>query len=115
MKVATREVDGILLLDLFGPFPDSNDDRELTVTAIRQALAGRPDFVVVLHEVEWVRSVDIGLLLRSLKAAKVPMGGQGPFVRVVAEHERVRSTIRVTISPFRVFATEGEALSSPSD
>jgi hypothetical protein len=115
MKIATREIDHILLLDLFGPFPDSDDERAATVDAICGALTGQTHFAIVFHKVHWLRSVDIGLLLRSLKAAKVPMGGTGPFVTLVAEDDRVRSTLRVMEAPFRVFATEAEALSSLCD
>ncbi len=115
MKVATRKVDETLVLDLFGPFPNSKDEHHATDELVRDALAGHPTgFIIVFHEIDFLRSVHLGLLLKWLTTAGVKVGGLGtaPFVRIVAETERVRSAFSVVDSPFKAFATEEEALSS---
>ena len=114
MRVAKREVNRTLILDLEGPFPDSDEDSRATQEAFCDALAGQSNgFIIVFHEIDFLRSVDVGVLLSWLRSAEAQVGALGtePRIRIVSESERVRSDLSIVDSPFMLFATEEEALS----
>ena len=115
MQVSSRDVDGTLIVDLSGPFPQSDDDRISTQNAFRDALSGRTTgFIITFREIEFLSSTDVGVFLSLLVRADVKTGGMGsgPFVRIVTDNDRVRSVFSAVDIPFLVFATEEEALAS---
>ena len=114
MRVVPRRTEGVVILDLHGPFPDSIEGRSAVLAAIRGALAGRTERpVIALHGVETVRALDVGLLRASLREAGVAVGalGAGPRVAVVAASQDVRRALAVVDSPFVTFSTVEDALS----
>jgi hypothetical protein len=95
--------------------PQSDDERIAAQNAFRDALSGRTTgLIIAFREIEFLSSRDVGALASMLHRAEVKMGGlgSGPFVRIVTDDDRVRSVFTVTDAPFRVFATEEEALAS---
>ena len=114
MRIAKREINGTLILDLEGPFPVTEEDHRATKEAFCDALSGRSsDFIIVLHGIDFLSSVEVGFLLLCLSSAEVKFGalGCGPRVRIVSESDGVRSTLQIVDGPFALFATEREALS----
>jgi len=110
-----REVNGTLMLDLEGPFPNSVQDHRAAQEAFCDALAGKSSgFIIVFHEIDSLRSVDVGVLLSWLRRAEVQVGALGtePRIRIVSESEKVHSVLKIIDSPFMLFATEEEAISS---
>ena len=112
MKIATREIDGKLLVDISGPFPQDEEEIKDGDQVFRAALGGHDDFVLVLHGIDSVKSTDLGVLIRWIRAAGVRVGGlgSGPFVRIVSDKDGVRRVLGITDSPFRAYATEEQAL-----
>ena len=109
MKLATREVDGRLLVDVTWPLPSGLEQIESAAQNLRDALAGRDDFILVFHDVDFITSKHIGALLGVLKRAeafdKTP-------VPIVCADERFQEILRVLSMPLIVaYTTEEEALS----
>lgn len=114
MEIRTREVDGKLLVDMSGSFPRDTAERAEGGEKFKDALGGRKDFILVLHDVGSLTSRDLGTLLVWLRHAQVEMGalGSGPIVRVVSDDERIRNIFNIVDSPFIAYASEKEALLS---
>lgn len=114
MKVETKEIDGVLFVDLFGPFPERYKDGKHLEDRFREELATRECFVFVLHDVVSGETAARGmaLLLRWLAKAGCPVGNDGvpPFVHVVTDDDGIRKMQSGMDSPFRCYATEEEAI-----
>lgn len=107
MEVATREVEEGLIVDLFGPFPDSGEERHALRDTIREAFGGHSGPIIInLRDVRFIRSTDIGVLVGAIhKAAEI-----GATFSIVSTNEGVRSVFNVGDGLFRTYETEDDAL-----
>ncbi len=93
-----------------GPFPQDPDGREGGAQKFCDALNGREDFILVLHNVRIPSSFDLGTLVMWPGGAGVSYGG-GPFISTVTDDEPIRDIFRVCDSPIKVYPTEVKVLS----
>ncbi len=112
MRINTREINGTLLVDLTGRFPRDDVGINQVCDQFRDAIGGREDFVLILHDIGIVESTELGLLMKFLGCAGVENCGLGgASVRIVTGDRRLRDIFTVVDSPIIAFATEEEALS----
>ena len=114
MKIDTREIDGILILDLSGSFPEKYKDQNDIEERFRVALAGSDNFIIVLHQYKSVEPKHFVFLLKWLHEAGCSIGGLGlgPYIRIVTDNDLVHEMFKVVDSSVRVYATEEEALAA---
>ncbi len=112
MEIGAREIEGILFIDLLGPYPEKYRDETDIEKRFREVLADHDDFVIVLHQSEFVEVKQLVFLLKWLHAAGRPIGalGLGPYVKIVTDSDRVFQILNVVDSSFRIYSTEEEAL-----
>ena len=114
MQIDTREIGNTLLLDLSGPYPAKYNDEIEIEERFREALSGCDDFIIVIHQADLVEAKHLAFLLMWLHKAGHPVCGLGlgPYVKIVADSDRLPQIVNVVDSSFRVYLTEEEALAA---
>jgi anti-anti-sigma factor len=107
VDVNTREVEGALIVDLFGQFPHGKDEIHSLADAIRDAIVEQSNPIVFnMPDADRLTSIHIGVLLRAIKAANV----QSSSFSIVSPRNSIREIFQVVDGLFRAYETEAEAL-----
>jgi len=113
MEFVTRFVDNILVVRLLGSIPPHEDERLSELNLFCQSLSKAPSHLIVnLQGIDFLTSADLRFIVALIRGTGVRIGGlgAGPYVRIVTESNRVRSTFLTVDAPFWTFETEDEAL-----
>ncbi|MGD1048466.1 MAG: STAS domain-containing protein [Candidatus Krumholzibacteriaceae bacterium] len=110
MKIQTREIDGITVLDVMGEMYGGPENMELVNTVTELAKEKKHDLVVNLSKVKWISSTGLGILV----SARSRFAKEGGVVKLCQPNSRVLDILMVTRLNmiFDVFSTEEEALAS---
>ena len=107
MDLSKRNVDSVLVVDIFGQFPDSMDEVRTLREAIRSLLGGHNGRVVFhLHDADYLRSAHLGAVIGGVREAGIDVEA----VRLVSASHEVRSILNVIGPVVRTFETEDEAV-----
>jgi anti-anti-sigma regulatory factor len=107
MEVTKRQMDGTLIVDLNGPFPELKEDCILLREEIGEMLVGHSGRVIFcLRNIAVVRSIQLGVLIGAISKAELDLMS----VSIVTNNEKLRSIFTVGDGMIRVFKTEQEAL-----
>ena len=110
MKIKTREVDGITVLDVLGEMYGGPENMELVNAVTELAKEKKLDLLVNLSKVKWISSTGLGILV----SARSRLAKEGGVVKLCQPNDRVLDILMVTRLNmiFDVFSTEEEALAS---
>ena len=110
MKIQTREIDGITVLDVMGEMYGGPENMELVNTVTELAKEKKHALVVNLSKVKWISSTGLGILV----SARSRFAKEGGVVKLCQPNSRVLDILMVTRLNmiFDVFSTEEEALAS---
>ena len=110
MKIQTREVGGITVLDVMGEMYGGPENMELVNTVTDLAKEKKLDLLVNLSKVKWISSTGLGILV----SARSRLAKEGGVVKLCQPNDRVLDILMVTRLNmiFDVFSTEEEALAS---
>ena len=110
MKIKTREVDGIALVDVSGEMYGGPENMKLVDTVSELAEQKKLDLIVNLAKVKWISSTGLGIMV----SARSRFSKEGGVMRLCNPNERVLGILQVTRLNliFDVFDSEQEALAS---
>ena len=107
MDLSKRQVDSVLVVDVFGQFPDSMDEVRTLRESIRGLLGSHNGRVVFhLHDADYLRSAHLGAVIGGVREAGIDVEA----VRLVSASHEVRSILNVIGPVVKAFGTEDEAI-----
>ncbi len=109
MEIKTRNVDGIILLDIDGEI-DLYNAPEIKDTIKKEMDAGHKKIIINLENVSYIDSSGIGALISSLSNLKKIGGG----LKIIHVYESVRKVFELTklTSFFEIYDSEDEAIAA---
>lgn len=113
MKIRTRQVDGVTILDMSGRITLGEGSVQLR-DAVRDLLSkGRKQILLDLGEVNYIDSSGIGELVSALTAAR----NQGGDLRLLHLTKKVHDLLQITklVTVFDIKDDEAEAIASFSN
>lgn len=110
MKIKSREVDGVTVLDISGEMYGGPENMELVNAVSDLAKEKKLDLLVNLSKVKWISSTGLGILV----SARSRYSKEGGVIKLCHPNERVLGILQVTRLNliFDVYPTETEALGS---
>lgn len=110
MKIKSREVKGITVLDVAGEMYGGPDNMELVNAVTELAKEKKLDLLVNLSKVKWISSTGLGILV----SARSRFSKEGGIMKLCHPNDRVLGILQVTRLNmiFDVFPTEEEALTA---
>ena len=110
MKIKTREVDGITVLDVSGEMYGGAENMELVNAVTELAKEKKLDLLVNLSKVKWISSTGLGILV----SARSRYSKEGGMIKLCQPNDRVLGILQVTRLNmiFDVYQNEEEALAS---
>jgi len=109
MRIVTREKDGVVILDLQGKLM-GGPDAEVFKGTIHKLLEGRKKVVVNLHDIDWINSTGMGILI----SGYTTMRRSGGDLRLLNVSDKIQSILYVTKLNmiFKCYGDENEAVES---
>ena len=109
LRMSTRQVDGVLIVDCSGRVVFGEESASLRDT-VKKLLAESPKVVLNLHEVNYIDSGGLGTLVSLYTTAR----GAGGAVKLARLSQRVGDLLQVTklLTIFEVFDDEEVAAQS---
>jgi anti-sigma B factor antagonist len=110
MKIKSRVVDGVTVLDVSGEMYGGPENMELVNTVTELAEEKKLDLLINLSKVKWISSTGLGILV----SARSRFAKEGGVVKLCHPNSRVLDILTVTrlTMIFDVFPNEAEALAS---
>jgi anti-sigma B factor antagonist len=110
MKIKTREVNGITILDVSGEMYGGPENMELINVATELAKEKKLDLLINLSKVKWISSTGLGILV----SARSRFAKEGGVIKLCHPNDRVLGILSVTRLNmiFDVYPNEAEALGS---
>jgi len=110
MKIKSREVDGIAILDLSGEMYGGPDNMKLIEMISGLVQEKKLDLIINLSKVKWISSTGLGIMV----SARSRYAKEGGVIKLMNPNDRVLGILQVTRLNliFDVFPTEQEALES---
>ena len=110
MRIETREVNGIVILDIQGKLMGGPDAETFRTTFHKLLEKGQKRVVVNLHGVDWINSTGMGILI----SGYTTMRRGGGDLRLLHVSDRIQSILYVTKLNliFKCFDNEDEAVAS---
>lgn len=110
MKIKTREVDGVTVLDISGEMYGGSENMDLVNVVTELAKQKKLDLLINLSNVKWISSTGLGILV----SARSRYAKEGGVMKLCRPNDRVLGILQVTRLNmiFDVFPTEEEALKS---
>ncbi|RJR31712.1 MAG: anti-sigma factor antagonist [Candidatus Latescibacterota bacterium] len=110
MRIVTREKDGVVILDLQGKLMGGPDAEVFKATIHKLLEAGRKKVVVNLHDIDWINSTGMGILI----SGYTTMRRSGGDLRLLNVSDKIQSILYVTKLNmiFKCYGDENEAVES---
>ncbi len=110
MKIDSREVQGVTVLDVSGEMYGGPENARLVEVLEDLAGKGKLDVVLNLGKVKWVASTGLGIMMR----ARAKFAAAGGKIRLCELNDRVVSLLHVTKMNllFDVYKHESEAVAA---
>lgn len=110
MKIKSRDVKGITVLDISGEMYGGPENMEIVNVVTELAKNKKLDLLVNLSSVKWISSTGLGILV----SARSRFAKEGGVMKLCRPNDRVLGILQVTRLNmiFDVFTTEEEALAS---
>jgi anti-sigma B factor antagonist len=110
MKIASREVDGITVLDISGEMYGGAENMELVNMVTELAKQKKLELLINLSKVKWISSTGLGILV----SARSRFSKEGGVIKLCHPNDRVLGILQVTRLDmiFDVFANEAEAIAN---
>jgi anti-sigma B factor antagonist len=110
MKIKSREVDGVTVLDVSGEMYGGAENMELVNMVTELAKEKKLELLVNLSKVKWISSTGLGILV----SARSRFSKEGGTIKLCHANDRVLGILGVTRLDmiFDVYPTETEALAS---
>lgn len=110
MKIKSRDVKGITVLDISGEMYGGPDNMELVNVVTELAKNKKLDLLINLSSVKWISSTGLGILV----SARSRFAKEGGVMKLCHPNDRVLGILQVTRLNmiFDVFPSEEEALGS---
>ena len=110
MKIKTREVDGISIVDVSGEMYGGPENMKLVDTVSELAEQKKLDLVVNLAKVKWISSTGLGIMV----SARSKYAKKGGVIKLSHPNDRVLGILQVTRLNliFDVYDNEKEAIDS---
>ena len=108
MRIVTREKDGVVIVDLQGKLMGGPDAETFKGTIHKLLGAGRKKIVVNLHDVDWINSTGMGILISGYTTAR----RGGGDLRLLNVSDKIQSILYVTKLNmiFKCYESEAEAV-----
>lgn len=110
MTVVERRIGEITILDLKGRLVFEEGDSVLRSRVDHLVAEGRPNIIVNLHDVTYVDSCGIGVLVAKYVSLR-RKGGDLRFVHLTPRSQRLLEITKLT-GIFRIFDNEADAIAS---
>ena len=110
MKIKSREVNGVTVLDVSGEMYGGPENMELVNVVTELAKEKKLDLLINLSKVKWIASTGLGLLV----SARSRFSKEGGVMKLCHPNDRVLGILQVTRLNliFDVYPNEKEALES---
>ena len=110
MKIKSRDVKGVTVLDISGEMYGGPDNMELVNVVTELAKNKKLDLLINLSSVKWISSTGLGILV----SARSRFAKEGGVMKLCHPNDRVLGILQVTRLNmiFDVFPNEEEALGS---
>lgn len=110
MKIKSREVEGVTILDVSGEMYGGPENMELVDAVTQLGKDKKLDLLINLSKVKWIASTGLGLLV----SARSRFSKEGGVMKLCHPNDRVLGILQVTRLNmiFDVYPNEAEALKS---
>jgi anti-sigma B factor antagonist len=110
MRIVTREKSGVVILDLQGKLMGGPDAEAFKGTIRKLLDAGCRKIVVNLHDIDWINSTGMGILI----SGYTTMRRSGGDLRLLNVSDKIQSILYVTKLNmiFKCYGDENEAVES---
>jgi anti-sigma B factor antagonist len=110
LRIETREKNGVVILDLEGKLMGGPDAETFKSTIYKTIEKGRKQVIVNLHNVDWINSTGLGILI----SGYTTMRRNGGDMRLLHVSNKIQSILYVTKLNliFRCFDSEDDAVAS---
>ncbi len=110
MRIVSREKDGVIVLDLQGKLMGGPDAEIFKGTIHKLLEAGHKKIVVNLHDIDWINSTGMGILI----SGYTTMRRSGGDLRLLNVSDKIQSILYVTKLNmiFKCYSDEAEAIKS---
>jgi len=108
VRIHSREKDGVVILDLQGKLMGGEDAETFKATICRLLEEGRKRVVVNLHDINWINSTGMGILI----SGYTTMRRGGGDLTLLHVSDKIRSILYVTKlnTIFRCYESEDDAV-----
>ncbi len=108
MRIHSHEKDGVVILDLQGKLMGGDDAETFKTTLYKLIEEGRKRVVVNLHDINWINSTGMGILI----SGYTTMRRSGGDLVLLHVSDKIRSLLYVTklSTIFRCFESEEDAV-----
>jgi len=113
LRIETREINGVVIVDLQGKLMGGPDADAFKSTIHKIIEKGHKHVIVNLHGVDWINSTGMGILI----SGYTTMRRSGGDLRLLNVSDRIQSILYVTKlnKIFLCFSNEDEAVASFAD
>lgn len=110
MRIESREINGIIILDLEGKLMGGPDAETFRNTIYKLIEKGHKKVIVNLHSIDWINSTGMGILISGYTTMRRNKGD----LRLLHVSDKIRSILFVTKlnTIFQCFDSEDEAVAS---
>jgi anti-sigma B factor antagonist len=108
VRIHSREIDGVVILDLQGKLMGGEDAETFKAAVYKLIEQGKRKVVVNLHDINWINSTGMGILI----SGYTTMRRSGGDLTLLHVSDKIRSILYVTKlnTIFRCFESEEDAV-----